>query len=143
MYFIGCLRRRVLCRPLPTMRVAVATWSPGQAGLPFGELSYQLKRRWTAAPKMTTVIVSGENATRVFATRDTRRHEQQATHDLGVTEMYLAMRQCRSAEAASWSASYGNTAYATPPNRTAIVIVVPIVGACRAPFPSKVTVRSI
>lgn len=99
----GWVRRlRVLTRPLPMIRMPMASWSPGQQDPRFGELSYRLKRRWAAAPRMTTVIVGGANATRVFAAKPALKHEQQATHDLGVTEMYLLMRQQRADDAANW-----------------------------------------
>lgn len=95
---------RVMARALPAMPEPVLQWSP-QASVPdFGSIAWKLQSRWTTEPKQTTVWFATKKATQLFGGKSPGRikQEYQATHDLGVSETYLILRQQRPSLAEHW-----------------------------------------
>jgi hypothetical protein len=96
---------RVMARPLPILREPVVRWKPGEAEPNFGPVSWKLQRRWKEPPRQTLVYVATRQAGRRFgSTRSSRfKYRHQATHDLGVSQVYLALRAHTPERALRWT----------------------------------------
>ena len=83
---------------------AVATWSPGQLSLNFGTIAWQLQSRWTQNVRNEKVYVAAKFAANQFGGSSNGRVKKpkQATHDLGVSAVYLAMIKERPQDAEAW-----------------------------------------
>ena len=95
---------RVMARPLPEMTAPVSRWKPGDAVPAFGGITWQLQSRWRQEPRQTRIYFATTRATNLFGGRAPGRIKQefQATHDLGVSEMYLLLRRDRPEIALHW-----------------------------------------
>src|SRR5690606_19939529 len=82
----------------------VVIWQPGAPPPNFGSVAWLLQRRWVAGPRTTTVFVATRQTAQLYGGRGVGRLRQrlQATHDLGVTAMYLQRRKTAPEEAAQW-----------------------------------------
>lgn len=97
-------RVRVMARALPPMTEAVLQWEPKATVPDFGSVAWKLQSRWTTEPRQTTVWFATKKATQLFGGKSPGRikQEYQATHDLGVSEMYLILRNNRPSLAQHW-----------------------------------------
>lgn len=97
-------RHRVHARPLPPLAVPVHTWSPGDPTPDFGQLAWKLQSRWTQASCPTTVYIATRQCANQFGGRQPGelKHDFQATHDLGVSAVYLHLRETAPALAKMW-----------------------------------------
>jgi hypothetical protein len=95
----------VMARPLPPLRGPLASWKPGGEKPSFGAVAWKLQRRWTAPPRQTLVFVATGRAARRFGGRKAPRlkHRHQATHDLGVSQVFLQLRAHTPARALRWT----------------------------------------
>lgn len=102
----GLVRRiTVSARTLPPIEKPVVAWQPGQPAPPYGEVSYQLRERWTRrAVRPTTAYIVTDRAAQLFGgkARGELKHSLQATHDLGVAAVWLCLRQQAPAWAQAW-----------------------------------------
>jgi len=101
----GVLRSlRVLARPLPPLELPVATWRPRKPAPCFGAVAWRLQSRWSEQPCLTTVYIATRSCANFYGGR--RRgeltHEFQATHDLAVAELYLALKKKTPQKAELW-----------------------------------------
>ncbi|MDZ4686577.1 MAG: hypothetical protein SH850_16020 [Planctomycetaceae bacterium] len=82
----------------------LVVWRPGQCVSAFGPLAWRLKRRWWQPPQRTTVFLATAHAARRFGGRRSGRIGRpfQLSHDLGVAEMYFALRRLRPQLANYW-----------------------------------------
>lgn len=96
--------RYVHARPVPEITEPVFSWKPGQPPPDYGPLAWRLERRWTAAPRRTAVFLATRRGANQFGGRSCGIVKQhfQASHDLGVAQMYMALRRLRPEAAARW-----------------------------------------
>ena len=87
-------RSTALAAPLPPMNGPVIAWSPGEPEPDAGAVAWRLQSRWRESPRVVRVYLATALATRVFGGKAQGRlkQEYQATHDLGVSKMYLDLR---------------------------------------------------
>lgn len=97
-------RIRFPVRPLPPLDAPLITWSPSLPSPDYEAVSWKLKSRWTEAPKATTTYIATARAANLFGghARGRLKRSAQASHDLGVSAVYLRFRNERPAEAALW-----------------------------------------
>lgn len=88
------IRRQVIAAPLPDMDKPVVRWSPQMPEPNAGAVAWQLKSRWTKPSRMVSAYLATGKATQIFGgqARGYLKQEYQATHDLGVSQMYLHYR---------------------------------------------------
>lgn len=75
----------------------LAVWSPGELTPDLGALSWSLKKRWSEPTQPTTVYFATAHCARLFAGVRLGRVPRafHVSHDLGVAEMFLAIRRRR------------------------------------------------
>ena len=96
---------RAAAAPLPPLDGPVLSWCPGESDPDCGSAAHRLRTRWLAAgPRATDVYVAGKSAAGVYggAAAGKLKTGYQATHDLGVSEMYLRLVRESPADAARW-----------------------------------------
>ena len=93
-----------LAAPLPPMTEPVLSWLPGDEEPDCGAVAWKLQSRWTNGPRVVTVYLATTKATRIFGgkARGYLKQEYQATHDLGVSQMYLDLHRRSPELAAAW-----------------------------------------
>jgi len=96
--------RHVLARPLPSIEQPLFAWKPGEAPPDYGPLAWRLQSRWTSQPRRTSVFIATKRAANQCAGRACGVIKQhfQATHDLGVAQMYLCLRRKQPQSAEQW-----------------------------------------
>lgn len=94
----------VMAVPLPELMRPVLVWRPSDAKPDFGAAAWQLQSRWKSSAKSTRMYLATTRATRIFGGSAPGRIKQefQATHDLGVTEMFLLVRRQRPELVVKW-----------------------------------------
>lgn len=97
-------RASILTQPLPKMDEPLAVWWPGQVSPPFDAIAWTTKKRWRAPARSTPVVLASDKAARRFFGRQARglRQAFQATHDLGLSEVYLHFRKARTSLLPLW-----------------------------------------
>lgn len=71
----------------------VTTWKPGDPPPHFGEVSYQLRKRWTKAPKHLKCVVATKSAGEHFGGSGGRLpREMEQTHDVHLSAVFLQFR---------------------------------------------------
>ena len=97
-------RFQVLAIALPSLAEPVSDWRPGQPEPEFGAVAWKLQNRWQQPSRKTTVYVATARASGIYGgrARGELKHELQATHDLGVSAMYLALLRKDPALADFW-----------------------------------------
>ncbi|MCB0324634.1 MAG: hypothetical protein KDD69_13725, partial [Bdellovibrionales bacterium] len=100
--WIVCVRPQA--RGLPPLDVPVATWKPDTPCPDFNAVSSHLRNRWTAPTKGVQAYVLGNTAARYFGAskRGKLKYDFQASHDLGVAEVYLNLLETRPEVARRW-----------------------------------------
>lgn len=95
---------RPQARGLPPIDSPIVTWSPGESTPDFTAISGRLQSRWTSETRRVQAYVLGPAADRHFGVsrRGRLKYDFQATHDLGVSEMYLNLLVQRPALAERW-----------------------------------------
>jgi len=95
---------RPQARPLPPIESPVAVWTPDETAIDFAEVASHLQRRWLGETCRVQAFVLGPTADRHFGVsrRGRLKYDFQATHDLGVSEMFLNLLAQRPAQAARW-----------------------------------------
>ncbi|TWU44918.1 hypothetical protein Q31b_00890 [Novipirellula aureliae] len=97
-------RQRLAVSPLPKLDTPVIAWSPGDMDPDFGAAAWILQSRWKEGSKTTTVYTATKKATRLFGGKSHKKLKStpQATHDLGVSQIYLGLLQTNSENAKRW-----------------------------------------
>jgi len=95
---------RVQAAPVPPMEEALLRWHPDEPEPDFGALSWRLQNRWREPPQNTTVYIATARASGIYGgrARGELKKELQATHDLGVSAMYLRLLRTDPTTADSW-----------------------------------------
>ncbi len=99
------MEHRLITRSLANLREPLAAWSPKTNSPSFDNLSKQLKGRWrSVVARPTSLFVAHRYVARSMGSVLSGKlpHPLQASHELGLAEVYLQFVQCRPAEAASW-----------------------------------------
>ena len=91
-------------RPLPVIEAPVAVWIPRRKPPEFAAVAARLQTRWTGETRRVQAYVLGRAADRYFGIRRRGRlkYDFQATHDFGVSEMFLNLLATRPALAERW-----------------------------------------
>lgn len=102
----GLLERvTVSARTLPAIDVPLCSWEPGRRQPEFGPIAYQLQQRWQGrAVRPTTAFLASQHAAQLYGSRSRGelKNASQATHDLGVSAVWLQLRQQAEAWARAW-----------------------------------------
>jgi len=101
----GLLRRlRIMALPLPELSKPLIRWEPGDGEPEFGPVAWKLQSRWKETPRKTTVYIATSRASGIYGgrARGELKQEFQATHDLGVSAIYLRLFRLDPASAESW-----------------------------------------
>ena len=101
----GLLRRyRVHARPVPWPNRAAVAWSPGQPVPDMFAVAHVLRSRWNRPPQTTTVYVATKRAAHLLGgvARGQVGTPYQASHDLGVSAVYLHYLRHRPEDAIAW-----------------------------------------
>jgi hypothetical protein len=101
----GLIRRvSAVVIALEPLAEPLVVWRPGDVIPDFGPLAWLLKQRWTQPPQRTTVFLATAHTARRFGGRRSGRIARpfQLSHDLGVAEMYFALRRQRRQLAQQW-----------------------------------------
>lgn len=95
---------RSQARRLPPIEEPVATWRPDERPPDFAAVASRLQSRWQESTGAVRAYVLGPEADRHWGvSRQGRlKYDFQATHDLGVSQMYLALLDRRPALAERW-----------------------------------------
>lgn len=97
------IRQRVIVRPLPPLQGPELRWRVGDDTPDFDEAAYRLASRWRLPARATGVVFAGRAARQTHgAGGGPLRCPTQTTHDLGVSQMYLTLRQLRTSDAQEW-----------------------------------------
>jgi len=92
----GLLRsRNVLASTPPEIRTPLCVWKPGQASPHCGQVSYEARSRWKALPVEVKRVFHATDLGRALLGRMPikRPRDVQATHDIGLSDCYLAYRR--------------------------------------------------
>lgn len=91
-------------RPLPQKTSPVISWRPGAPPPDFSAAAWKLQARWTAPPRRTSIYIATRTAANQFGgrLRGKVRYDLQATHDLGVAQIYLHILRTDPSSAERW-----------------------------------------
>lgn len=95
----------VQARSLPALDAPLASWRPDEPAPDFGAIAYRCQQRWQSrAVRPTSAWIITEAGARAFGgvARGELRHATQATHDLGVSAVWLRLRQVAPQWATAW-----------------------------------------
>lgn len=98
------VRQRLSVRPTLHPTGPLACWSPGDAKCDFDELAKTLAKRWQEAPVTTSVYRATRRAVNLFGgvLRQRPAPSYQASHDLGLSSVYLHYLRKRPKEVLLW-----------------------------------------
>ncbi len=94
----------VLARPLPVMEQSILSWTPADPEPDLAAAAWKLQHRWRAETTRCDVYLASKLATTIFGGRakGQLKRQYQATHDLGVSEMYLQLKRSHSPRLQYW-----------------------------------------
>ena len=97
-------RVTVPAKPLPNLERPVAIWRPGQSPPRFGQVAYELKKRWTRPVRHCAAWVATPRAANLLGGigQERPKNPSQSSHDLGVAAVWLRVRQASPAWADAW-----------------------------------------
>ena len=98
-------RVEVQARTLPELERPVIAWRPSADVPNFDAVSHQLQKRWQSlAVRPCSAFVATEHAARLFGGRNRGelKHPLQATHDLGVAQVWLELHKNATPWADAW-----------------------------------------
>ena len=80
---------------LPVLKRPIAIWNPGDWTPNLGAIAWTLRSRWRAQRRVVRVFHATSRCAQFYGGRRSRQAvcAAQISHDLGVTEMFLALRQ--------------------------------------------------
>ena len=89
---------------MPPLDRPLAAWRPWELAPDLGAVAYQLRVRWTGPTKRACVYWATRKTARLYGGVGNGRikHPFQIQHDVGVAEMYLAVRRHRPAMLRHW-----------------------------------------
>jgi hypothetical protein len=95
---------RVTARPLPVIEEPLLGWRAGQPIPEFGAVAWRLQSRWTEPARPVTVYIATGRTANLFGGRNRGRlkHPHQASHDLGVSAVYLRLLETDPQAAHDW-----------------------------------------
>lgn len=99
------IQASVMTRPLPPIVGPIISWKPGDREPDFGSVAHALQKRWKNRPlRPCAAFLATERCAQVFGGKARAGFKQatQATHDLGVAEVWLLLRRSEPAMAEAW-----------------------------------------
>lgn len=99
-------RLTVLARPLPVLEAPLFQWQPGTAPPDYQALAYRCQRRWRRRPaRHCRAFLATGRASTFFGAPQRERLDKptQATHDLGVAQVWLRLREIAPHLADAWA----------------------------------------
>ncbi|MCR9296203.1 MAG: hypothetical protein NXI32_26105, partial [bacterium] len=95
---------RVITDKTPALDSPVASWKPGQQAPDFGQVAWVLHSRWPKEITEQSVYYASKSTARLFGGKAQGKlaHRSQASHDLGVSQMYLQLRQAQPEQLQYW-----------------------------------------
>jgi len=99
------VQTRVPVREIPASQNPLVTWRVGAEAPKFDSLVVKIRDRWQSAPtKVTSIYLAGPVATRLlgYETAGRLKRPLQASHDIGLAGVYLAVRRDRPELAKFW-----------------------------------------
>jgi hypothetical protein len=95
----------ILARPLPELTRPLVVWEPAQAMPSFAEIAYHLKTRFSAPVVTTPIVYAIRQAASRFGGQPGRvPRRAEATHDLGLAQVFLKFLRENPARARRWIA---------------------------------------
>lgn len=88
-------RYRLPAHVLPSPATPVFTWRPGLPPPDYGQLSHQLRSRWSASPQPTLCYAATPLAANLYAAVSAKLRPLDTTHDLMLSEAFRWYRQHR------------------------------------------------
>lgn len=101
----GLLRSlRLQVRPVPPLDGPIVAWAPGDPEPDCAAASWRLQSRWREPARATTVFIATRRGANQYGGRQRGelRREFQATHDLGVSAVYLRLRASEDCDVSDW-----------------------------------------
>lgn len=97
-------RRHATVLAMPELEAPLACWRPGSPLPDLGAIAWSLRRRWRGEPVATTIFLVTQSCANYFGGRRRGRISRafQVAHDLGVAEMFMAIRRSDAEAAALW-----------------------------------------
>lgn len=98
-------RITVSVRTLPLIETPLLTWQPESPEPDFGQVAYQLQSRWKGrAVRSTTAYIATDRAAQLYGgtLRGQLKSPLQATHDLGVSAIWLQLARQAPEWADAW-----------------------------------------
>ncbi len=98
-------RIEIQARTLPNLPQPIVVWRPGQESPDYEAVSWQLQSRWQSLPvRPCCAYIATEKARQQFGGRGNGelKHPLQATHDLGVAQVWLQLRDTAPQWAEAW-----------------------------------------
>lgn len=98
-------KQQLLARTPPAVSQPICCWQPGQDPTPPTRIAYRLTRRWLEQGTRTRVCYSAGpqvQALTGFALPKNSRRVIQASHELGLAQVYLHFLEIRKLDAAQW-----------------------------------------
>lgn len=98
-------RVEVQAKPLPELVKPVATWRSGDVALDYEAVAYQLQVRWKSTPvRPCSAFIATERLAQFYGGRNRGelKHPLQATHDLGVAQVWLQLHNNYPEWAQAW-----------------------------------------
>lgn len=93
----------LVARPPLPIRAPEIVWSPGDPTPDFERAAYRLQRRWKCPPRSQACVVATGRAHNLHGTRPRcLKQPLQASHDLGLANVYLRYRDLSPSLAATW-----------------------------------------
>lgn len=95
---------RIFAEELPQLDSPVVSWEPGQSAPDAGAVAWKLQSRWTKAPRPITAFYATSRLANRYGGQARGRisHPDQASHDLGLSEMYLSFFARHPTEVEHW-----------------------------------------
>ena len=97
-------RCRTIALRLSPLTAAQVTWRSGRMAPEFGPAAWRLRQRWSSPTDPVTIFLATSRTARRFGgrRRDWISRPFQISHDLGVAEMFLAIRRLRPQRVPLW-----------------------------------------
>jgi hypothetical protein len=98
-------RLETQARPIPELHQPTVVWRPGDPAPNFDSASYIFQNRWRSSPiRNCTVFIATEQFSRQLGGRHRGelKHPMQATHDLGVAQIWLHLHRHEPELANAW-----------------------------------------
>lgn len=93
----------LLARPVRLSEQPILAWAPGEPLPELGPVAYRCQRRWIAPLRPVPAVIASVEAGHRFGGHGGRApRASEASHDIGLSEVYLAVRRADPRRAERW-----------------------------------------